>query len=267
MQSIYRSGDAKVASNNVKTNIVYSNETYSDDYLVTLTRHSFRKLTKMMLKNSYMVLFAMIIQATCVTKKHSTIMRPSIQERKNRKGVESVRSIQADGVLQTAPSKSQDIACYECSSFPPEEDSQDEPLGSCPGWKREGKTYGVGSDGTTGNSLYDACMTIVLSNGTVVSQNAVVYTQCIDYKTGSLPSALYRIFAMSTKIYCCRGSLCNGPTEIRLANSKRVGKEYSKVSCKTQIDYAISQGPRWLCNMLVNLFLVCGIHIMGLKSQ
>ena len=215
----------------------------------------------MILDNGRMVLFTMIIQATCVTEEHSVSMKLSKQGTKNRRYLEEEHSRYPD-----YPNL-QYIACYECSSFPPEEDSQDEPLGPCPGWKREPKKYGVGSGGTAGHSLYDACMTIVLSNGTVVSQNAVVYTQCIEYKTGSLPSALYRIFAMSTKIYCCRGSLCNGPTEIRLANSKRVGKEYSKVSSQTKIYYAMSQSSRWLCNMLVNLFLVCGIHIMGLKSQ
>ena len=72
-------------------------------------------------------------------------------------------------------------------------------------------------------------MTIVLSNGSVVSQNAVVLSQCMKYKTGSLSSTLYDIFGMPSKIYCCNGSLCNGPSQIRMAIIKGLGLGNLKV--------------------------------------
>ena len=89
----------------------------------------------MILDNGRIVLFTMIIQATCVTEEHTVSMRLSTQRTKNRRDSEEEYSRYPD-----YPNL-QYIACYECSSFPPEEDSQDEPLGSCPGWKREPKKY------------------------------------------------------------------------------------------------------------------------------
>ena len=123
------------------------------------------------------------------------------------------------------------ILCYECSSFPYEEDSLDEPLGPCPGWRRTPRQYGVDGSGgsTTGISIYDGCMTIVLSNASIVSQNAIVFSQCLKYKSGSLSSTLYDIFGMPSKVYCCKGSLCNGPDEIRNAIVKGMGINQVKV--------------------------------------
>ena len=123
------------------------------------------------------------------------------------------------------------ILCYECSSFPYEEDSLDELLGPCPGWRRPPKQYGVGGSGsnTIGSSIYDGCMTIVLSNASIVSQNAIVFSQCLKYKSGSLSSNLYDIFGMPSKVYCCKGSLCNGPAAIRNAIFKGLGINHIKV--------------------------------------
>ena len=123
------------------------------------------------------------------------------------------------------------IECYECSDFPAEEDSQDESLGPCPGWKRPAKKYGSGQSRREHKytTLYDGCMTIVLTNGSVVSQNAVIFKQCLEYSAGSLPSAVYEIFGVPAKIYCCQGSLCNGPTNIRIINSRRTQYDNKKV--------------------------------------
>ena len=133
------------------------------------------------------------------------------------------------------------ILCYECSSFPYEEDSLDELLGPCPGWRRPPKQYGVGGSGsnTIGSSLYDGCMTIVLSNASIISQNAIVFSQCLKYKSGSLSSTLYDIFGMPSKVYCCKGSLCNGPGAIRDAILKGLGINHVKVRIyhKSQITH------------------------------
>ena len=78
------------------------------------------------------------------------------------------------------PKKVNTLQCYECSDFPREPHSQDEPLGPCPGWQRKAIYYGL-------NSFYDACMTVKLKvNGTVISQNAVIYSQCLEYKVSKL---------------------------------------------------------------------------------
>ena len=123
------------------------------------------------------------------------------------------------------------ISCYECSNFPYEEDSLDELLGPCPGWRRAPKQYGVSRTGSNvvGSSIYDGCMTIVLSNASVISQNAIVFSQCLKYKSGSLSSTLFDIFGMPSKVYCCRGSLCNGPHAIRDAIVKGLGINHIKV--------------------------------------
>ena len=137
------------------------------------------------------------------------------------------------------------ILCYECSSFPYEEDSLDELLGPCPGWRRPPKQYGVGGSGsnTIGSSIYDGCMTIVLSNASIVSQNAIVFSQCLKYKSGSLSSNLYDIFGMPSKVYCCKGSLCNGPAAIRNAIFKGLGINHIKVRIylKSPIAYQKAQ--------------------------
>ena len=129
-----------------------------------------------------------------------------------------------------SPKQQQGMACYECSNFPYEEGSLDELLGSCPGWRRSPKKYGVGGSGiTTGTTLYDGCMTIILSNGSVISQNAIVFSQCLKYQSGTMPSTYFDIFQMYSKIYCCKGSLCNGPDEIRIEITKRLGLNNIKV--------------------------------------
>ena len=82
------------------------------------------------------------------------------------------RNIENSKTIWQKRSSHQDhnTACYECSSFPPEDGSLDEILGSCPGWRRSAKRYGVGGSGNTvGSSLYDGCMTIILSNGSVTN--------------------------------------------------------------------------------------------------
>ena len=74
------------------------------------------------------------------------------------------------------PKKVDTLQCYECSDFPREPESQDETMGPCPGWQREATYYGL-------YSLYDGCMTVELkSNGTVIAQNAVIYSQCLEYR-------------------------------------------------------------------------------------
>ena len=53
-------------------------------------------------------------------------------------------------------------------------------MGSCPGWQRKAKYYGL-------SSLYNACMTVKLKgNGTIIAQNAVIYAQCLEYKVSYL---------------------------------------------------------------------------------
>ena len=125
-------------------------------------------------------------------------------------------------------------ACYECSNFPYEDGSLDEKLGPCPGWKRAPKSYGVGgANNTIGSSLYDGCMTIILSNGAVVSQNAVVLSQCLEYKTGDMSSIHFSIFGFPSKILCCQGTLCNGPSKIRAAIIHGLGLKNVKVKFHT----------------------------------
>ena len=135
-------------------------------------------------------------------------------------------------------------ACYECSNFPYEDGSLDEKLGPCPGWKREPKSYGVsGTNNTFGSSLYDGCMTIILSNGAVVSQNAVVLSQCLEYKTGDMSSTHFNIFGFPSKILCCQGTLCNGPSKIRAAIIHGLGLKNIKVKYPTvsdNVDYIYS---------------------------
>ena len=64
------------------------------------------------------------------------------------------------------------LDCYQCSAFPREPGSQDEPQEPCPG--QNPLTYP--EDG-----LYDACMAITLANGTVVAQNAINYRSEKNY--------------------------------------------------------------------------------------
>ena len=72
-------------------------------------------------------------------------------------------------LLVLLPKVGLSLQCYECSSFPREADSLDEQFGPCPGWRRPPKYYGL-------TSLYNACMTVKLRNGTILAQNAVIYT-------------------------------------------------------------------------------------------
>ena len=102
------------------------------------------------------------------------------------------------------------LQCYECSDFPREPESQDENLGPCPGWQRPAKYYGL-------TSLYDGCMTVKLAhNGTVLAQNAVIYSQCLEYQR-NVPQSL-KLHLQSVRIRCCKESKCNAPKRYRWWN-------------------------------------------------
>jgi len=106
------------------------------------------------------------------------------------------------------PRKVDTLQCYECSDFPREPDSQDESLGSCPGWQRKAKYYGL-------SSLYNACMTVKLKgNGTIIAQNAVIYAQCLEYKM-NIPKTLRPFNGAEVQIRCCQESKCNAPKQYR----------------------------------------------------
>ncbi len=87
------------------------------------------------------------------------------------------------------------LECFECSDFPREEYSEDEEMGTCPGWLRPPRLTSatlwykiklltrVFSYRTyPETSIYDGCMTILLTNGTVVSQNAILFNECSNYQ-------------------------------------------------------------------------------------
>jgi len=100
------------------------------------------------------------------------------------------------------------LQCYECSDFPREPGSQDEALGKCPGWKRPAKYFGL-------SSLYDGCMTVKLAyNGSVLAQNAVIYSQCLQYQK-DVPISLRPHSELEVRISCCRESKCNAPKKYR----------------------------------------------------
>lgn len=137
---------------------------------------------------------------------------------------------------QSAEATKDGFLCYECSNVPKERDSLDETLGRCPGWKRAAKAFGPGLP-AQGNllvkSLYDGCMTVVLYNGTIVSQNAVVFEECLRYRKTALASAMGLLFDAPVHVHCCLGSLCNGPDNAsvrRLVDRGRSSSGHSRHS-------------------------------------
>ena len=71
------------------------------------------------------------------------------------------------------------ISCFQCSDFPTEPEDRDEPLGPCPGWLRPPVAFPA-------MSVYDGCMTILLSNGSIVAQSGVVYDYCLQLQVTTL---------------------------------------------------------------------------------
>ena len=79
------------------------------------------------------------------------------------------------------------VRCFQCSEFPSDPEDQDEPMGPCPGkcyyfdrlikvylgWLRPPVIFPA-------VSVYDGCMTILLSNGSIVAQSGVVYDTCLE---------------------------------------------------------------------------------------
>ncbi len=124
--------------------------------------------------------------------------------------------------LVLMPKVGQTLQCYECSDFPREVGSLDENFGPCPGWLRPPKYYGL-------SSLYDACMTVKLVNGTILAQNAVIYKQCLGYRLvvadiqfcsiavshvncrKHIPKSLRPVSGARVRIKCCRRPRCNAP--------------------------------------------------------
>ena len=68
--------------------------------------------------------------------------------------------------------------CFQCSDFPSEPEDGDERLGPCPGWLRPPIMFPA-------LSVYDGCMTIILSNGSIVAQSGVVYDYCLQLQVTS----------------------------------------------------------------------------------
>ena len=56
-------------------------------------------------------------------------------------------------------------------------------------------------------SVYDGCMTIKLSNGTIVSQSGVVYSNCLQYH-GQAPDYVHQVFGLPGQVICCEGRAC-----------------------------------------------------------
>ena len=72
------------------------------------------------------------------------------------------------------PVLTEDLECFECSEFPREEDSMDEPLGPCPGWRNSSHQVQRYSKVQGAGSLYDGCLTIrILPSLQVVGQHGV----------------------------------------------------------------------------------------------
>ena len=69
--------------------------------------------------------------------------------------------------------------CFQCSDFPSEPEDGDERLGPCPGWLRPPIMFPA-------LSVYDGCMTIILSNGSIVAQSGVVYDYCLQLQVTTL---------------------------------------------------------------------------------
>ena len=56
-------------------------------------------------------------------------------------------------------------------------------------------------------SVYDGCMTIKLSNGTIVAQSGVVYSTCLQYH-GQAPDYVHQVFGLPGQVICCEGRAC-----------------------------------------------------------
>lgn len=111
------------------------------------------------------------------------------------------------------------LQCYECSDFPREPGSQDESLGACPGWLRPARYYGL-------TTVYDGCMTVKLANnGTVLAQNAVIYSQCLQYQR-DVPNSL-KLQGLQVRIRCCSQPKCNAPKKYRWDSDHRVCPQYN----------------------------------------
>ena len=71
-------------------------------------------------------------------------------------------------------------------------------------------------------SVYDGCMTILLSNGSIVAQSGVVYDTCLELQVihmyiypvychvlqGEAPEYVNETFGMSGMVKCCKGRQC-----------------------------------------------------------
>ena len=124
------------------------------------------------------------------------------------------------------------IRCYECSAFPRERYSQDERLSRCPGARSAATDRAPG--------LYDACMAITLSNGTVVAQNAVGYGTCQGYRT-ALPPTVEETFGMAGTVWCCRKDFCNGSEK---GKRKRKRKKKPKKIMMIRMPSSSTNGDR-----------------------
>ena len=59
-------------------------------------------------------------------------------------------------------------------------------------------------------------MTVKLAhNGSVLAQNAVIYSQCLEYQR-NVPESLKQLHAGPVRVRCCQKSKCNAPKRYRL---------------------------------------------------
>ena len=56
-------------------------------------------------------------------------------------------------------------------------------------------------------SVYDGCMTILLSDDSIVAQSGVVYSNCLQYQ-GQAPDYVEQTFGLPGKVVCCEGRAC-----------------------------------------------------------
>merc|ERR1719460_1869969 len=79
------------------------------------------------------------------------------------------------------------VRCFQCSEFPVQPGDRDEAMGPCPGWLRPPVIF-------PSESVYDGCMTILLSNGSIVAQSGVVFASC---EQGEAPDYVNDTFGLS----------------------------------------------------------------------
>ena len=103
------------------------------------------------------------------------------------------------------------VRCFQCSDFPSEPEDRDEPVGPCPGWLRPPIIFPA-------MSVYDGCMTIILSNGSIVAQSGVVYDYCLQLQVRQ-----NRQLCNVLKKHCL--------TETKYKNSRHNGDEGDNNSC------------------------------------